>query len=68
MSAPDEQIAKRLNWVQTTTHTRTNTTDPRRCAAIVDRLTFAGTIIESGTDSYRLAHARALAPLRDQPS
>lgn len=31
-------------------------TDPRLCAAIVDRLTFAGTIIETGTDSYRLAH------------
>jgi DNA replication protein DnaC len=31
--------------------------DPRLCAAIVDRLTFKGTIIETGTDSYRLAHA-----------
>jgi hypothetical protein len=30
-------------------------TDPRLCAAIVDRLTFNGTIIETGTDSYRLA-------------
>ena len=27
-------------------------------AAIVDRLTFGGNIIETGTDSYRLAHAR----------
>jgi hypothetical protein len=26
------------------------------CAAIVDRLTFNGTIIETWTDSYRLAH------------
>jgi DNA replication protein DnaC len=34
-------------------------TDPRLCAAIVDRLTFNGTIIETGTDSYRLAHTRA---------
>jgi DNA replication protein DnaC len=34
-------------------------TDPRLCAAIVDRLTFAGQIIETGTVSYRLAHARA---------
>ena len=33
--------------------------DPRLCAAIVDRLTFAGQIIETGTTSYRLAHARA---------
>jgi hypothetical protein len=33
-------------------------TDPRPCAAIVDRLTFAGQIIETGTTSYRLAHAR----------
>jgi DNA replication protein DnaC len=32
-------------------------TDPRLCAAIVDRLTFAGNIIETGTESYRLAHA-----------
>jgi len=35
-------------------------TDPRLCAAIVDRLTFAGQIIETGTTSYRLAHARAI--------
>ena len=34
-------------------------TDPRLCAAIVDRLTFDGHIIETGTDSYRLAHTRA---------
>ncbi len=33
-------------------------TDPRLCAAIVERLTFAGQIIETGTTSYRLAHAR----------
>ena len=32
-------------------------TDPRLCAAIVDRLTFGGNIIETGTESYRLAHA-----------
>jgi len=29
-------------------------TDPRLCAAIVDRLTFRAHIIETGTDSYRL--------------
>lgn len=34
-------------------------TDPRLCAAIVDRLTFNGSIIETGTDSYRLASTRA---------
>lgn len=34
-------------------------TDPRLCAAIVDRLTFAGQIIETGTTSCRLAHAQA---------
>lgn len=34
-------------------------TDPRLCAAIVDRLTFNGTIIEAGTESYRLAHSIA---------
>ena len=33
-------------------------TDPRLCAAIVDRLTFGGHILETGTTSYRLAHAR----------
>lgn len=33
-------------------------TDPRLCAAIVDRLTFGANIIETGTDSYRLAHTR----------
>jgi DNA replication protein DnaC len=34
-------------------------TDPRLCAAIVDRLTFSGTIIETGTQSYRLAQTKA---------
>jgi DNA replication protein DnaC len=37
-------------------------TDPRRCAAIVDRLTFGGIITETGTDSYRLAHSRKQSP------
>jgi DNA replication protein DnaC len=36
-------------------------TDSRRCAAIVDRLTFGGNVLETGTDSYRLAEARAQA-------
>jgi DNA replication protein DnaC len=39
-------------------------TDPRLCAAIVDRLTFAGQIIETGSNSYRLAHARKSKPPR----
>lgn len=30
-------------------------TDPRLCAAIVDRLTFGGNILETGADSYLLA-------------
>jgi DNA replication protein DnaC len=34
--------------------------DPRLCAAIVDRLTFGGNIIETGTDSYRLAHTKTV--------
>ncbi|MFG3621038.1 IS21-like element helper ATPase IstB [Nocardia sp. NPDC047654] len=34
-------------------------TDPRLCAAIVDRLTFGGNILETGTDSYRLTHTRS---------
>jgi len=37
-------------------------TDPRLCAAIVDRLTFAGQIIGPGSTSYRLAHARNIKP------
>ncbi|OLT12432.1 hypothetical protein BJF78_04360 [Pseudonocardia sp. CNS-139] len=36
------------------TPSRSTFTDPRLCAAIVDRLTFGGNIIEAGTDSYRL--------------
>lgn len=34
-------------------------TDPRLCAAVVDRLTFGGNIIETDSGSYRLAHTRA---------
>ncbi|MFI8326864.1 hypothetical protein [Streptomyces sp. NPDC085529] len=34
-------------------------TDPRRRAAVVDRLTFNGAIMESRTDSCRRATARA---------
>jgi IstB-like ATP binding protein len=33
-------------------------TDPRLCAAIVDRLTFAGQIIETGATSYRRTQGR----------
>lgn len=36
-------------------------TDPRLCAAIVDRLTFNGAIVQTGTEPYRLAHTKALA-------
>jgi DNA replication protein DnaC len=39
-------------------------TDPRLCSAIVDRLTYNAHIIETGTDSFRLAQAsRARADL-----
>jgi len=34
-------------------------TDPRLCAAIVDRLTFGGNIVKTGVTSYRHAHTRA---------
>jgi len=34
-------------------------TDPRLCSAIVDRLTYGGNIIETGTTSYRLTHSPA---------
>jgi DNA replication protein DnaC len=33
-------------------------TDPRLCSAIVDRLTYGGNIIETGTQSYRLTHTK----------
>jgi DNA replication protein DnaC len=36
-------------------------TDPRLCTAIVDRLTFDAAVIETGTDSYRLAQTKARA-------
>jgi len=39
------------SWIKTFT-------DPRLCGAIVDKLTFAGAIIETGSTSYRLTHAR----------
>jgi hypothetical protein len=35
--------------------------DPRLGMAIVDRLTFEAAIIETGTDSYRLAQTKARA-------
>ena len=43
-------------------------TDPRLCAAIVDRLTYDATIIETGTTSYRLAHTRAGGANSSRPS
>jgi len=36
-------------------------TDPRLCAAIIDRLTFNALIIQTGTDSYRLRSTRRKA-------
>ncbi len=36
-------------------------TDPRLCAAVVNRLTFNGAIIQTGTESCRLAHTKAQA-------
>ncbi len=39
------------NWTKTFT-------DPRLAAAIIDRLTFNGHILNTGTTSYRLAHTR----------
>jgi DNA replication protein DnaC len=36
-------------------------TDPWLCTAIVDRPSFDAAIIETGTDSYRLAHTKARA-------
>ncbi|WNV83881.1 ATP-binding protein [Umezawaea sp. Da 62-37] len=34
-------------------------TDPRLRTAIIDRLVFAGNVLDTGTTSYRLAHARS---------
>ncbi|GFJ85015.1 IS21-like element helper ATPase IstB [Phytohabitans houttuyneae] len=42
-------------------------TDPRLCAAIVDRLTFGGNIIQTGTESYRLARTRTTIVEQTQP-
>jgi hypothetical protein len=42
-------------------------TDPRLCAAIVDRLTFHGTIIETGTISYRLGHPNTADRISRRP-
>ena len=44
-------------------------TDPRLCAAIVDRLTFGGNIIDTGTESCRLLHAhqKTLATAQTDP-
>lgn len=36
-------------------------TDPRLCAAIIDRLTFNALIVQTGSDSYRLATTRQKA-------
>jgi DNA replication protein DnaC len=40
-------------------------TDPRLCAAIVDRLAFGGNLIQTGTESYRLAITQARAAAQD---
>jgi hypothetical protein len=52
-SAQVSSVAARASWSMTPAHRR-------GCdgLTIVDRLTFGGTIIETGTDSYRLAHTR----------
>ena len=42
-------------------------TDPRLCAVIVDRLTFGGNIIETGTNSCRLAHTKTTNRSPEQP-
>lgn len=34
---------------------------PALCVAIIDRLTFSGTMIGTGTQSYGLAHTRSTA-------
>ncbi|GGQ64381.1 hypothetical protein GCM10010195_19910 [Kitasatospora griseola] len=56
-----EQVPAPDGWTKTFT-------DPRLCAAIVDRLAFNGTIIETGTDSYRLASPRPGRGSKHPPS
>ncbi|MER7506712.1 ATP-binding protein [Nonomuraea pusilla] len=41
-------------------------TEPRLCAAIVDRLTYGGNIVETGTESYRLAQTPGRRCRREQ--
>ena len=44
-------------------------TDPRLCAAIIDRLTFDAHIINTGTDSHRLRTAKARTkPSKPEPA
>ncbi|MFI7446678.1 ATP-binding protein [Nonomuraea sp. NPDC049714] len=43
-------------------------TDPRLCAAIVDRLTYGGNIIETGTVSYRYTQTQAVKSAQQAPS
>jgi hypothetical protein len=49
---PNEPMPVPVEWGQVVT-------DPRLVAAIVDRVTFNGHIIETGTESFRLATTRA---------
>lgn len=56
VNAYDELLAKRSDHLSGWTKTFT---DPRLGAATVDRLTFNGTIIETGADFYRVAHTIA---------
>jgi len=63
-----EGVPKRLDDHDNEERTQVGALDkdlhrPRLCAAIVDRLTFNGQIIETGTTSYRLARARPSEPL-----
>ena len=51
-NSPDQHVPAPDEWTRTFT-------DPRLCAAIVDRLTFEAHIIQTGTDSYRLRTAAA---------
>ena len=52
-----------LGWCQDGLDSAVGRTTPitRKSAAIVDRLTFNGAIIQTGTESYRLAHTKAQA-------
>jgi DNA replication protein DnaC len=59
LTEPEEKSSTAIASNEAFTGWSRTFTDPRLCAAIVDRLTFNATLIETGTESYRLARSKA---------